>query len=310
MADRSVGRTRPTDAPGAGCFSCVIDDHPRFQLEALRWFTSLTELAGVEPGDLVVHVVGPTSTEALDYLRGRGVAIVGVGRFDPRSPHCNKVAAALALAKVGVDGVAVLSDTDVAFLEDPRRLAVPDAAVAGKPVDAPVPPPEVVEAIFDAAHLRRPARVPLAGEESTVAGNFNGGLYLVPGKQLARVATAWASWARWLLDRAELLEEWTVYVDQVAMALGLADVGLDALLLEIRWNTPVHDASRIRADAPVPAMIHYHQQVDHRGKLTKTGVPSIDGQIDRVNQVVEEARLTDLAPPPVRDIEPPTSVEA
>jgi hypothetical protein len=267
----------------------VVDDHPRFQLEALRWFTSLTELAGVEPTDLVVHVVGLTSTEALGYLGARGVTIRGVDRFDSRSPHCNKVAAALALAKAGVDGVAVLSDTDVAFLEDPRRLGVPDGAVAGKPVDAPVPPVEVVEAIFDAAQLPRPSRVPLPwGEgQSTVAGNFNGGLYLVPGDRLTRVATVWARWARWLLDRAELLEEWTVYVDQVAMALGLADAGLIASPLDVQWNTPIHDASRIRADAPVPAMIHYHRQVDSQGQLTKTGVASIDRQIDRINRVVE-----------------------
>ena len=36
-------------APVAGVFSCVVDQHPRFHLEALRWFASLTTVAGVDP---------------------------------------------------------------------------------------------------------------------------------------------------------------------------------------------------------------------------------------------------------------------
>ena len=292
-------RSGPYPSDAVGRFSCVIDDHPRFHLEALRWFTCLTELAGVDPADLVVHVVGPRSTDVLTYLRTRGVTVRGVERFDPRSPHCNKIAAALALAEDGVDGVAVLTDTDVAFLEDPRQLCMPGDAVAGKPVDAPVPPRKVIEAVFDAAGLERPAGLPLPWGDggSTVSGNFNGGLYLVPGGQLGRVSSAWSRWARWLLDRSELLEEWAVYVDQVAMALGLADARLVAVTLDVQWNTPIHDPGRIPAHAPVPAMIHYHQQVDEGGNILRTGIGSIDGQVDRVNEAIGAAwRQTRAAP--------------
>src|SRR5580693_10208728 len=52
----------------AGKFSCVIDSHPRFHLDALRWFSSLTRLAGVDAADLVVHAVGPARTDVLTYL--------------------------------------------------------------------------------------------------------------------------------------------------------------------------------------------------------------------------------------------------
>ncbi|MGH9078735.1 MAG: hypothetical protein ACRDYE_01415, partial [Acidimicrobiales bacterium] len=123
-----------------GVFSCVVDAHPRFHLDALRWFAALTTVAGVDPRELTVHVVGPADSDALGFLVGRGVSVRRVDPFDARSPHCNKIAGALRLAEDPIDGMAVLCDTDVVVLEDPRGLALPPRSIAGKIVDTPVPP--------------------------------------------------------------------------------------------------------------------------------------------------------------------------
>jgi Methyltransferase domain len=268
----------------------VVDEHPRFHLDALRWFASLTKLAGVSPTDLVVHVVGTGSSEVLDYLRSQGVTVCRVEGFDPRSPHCNKIAGALRLADQVIDGMAVLCDTDVALLEDPRPMSLEPGAIAGKIVDAPVPPLDVLLTIFAASGLPVPPKVqlPWGQDEWTLSGNNNGGLYLVPGPLLATVATAWAHWAGWLLDRADLLEEWAVYVDQVSMALALASEGIASAPLDVRWNTPTHDPTRIRADASEPAGIHYHQEVDRRGRIRMCGSASIDRSIGAANRAIDE----------------------
>jgi hypothetical protein len=276
------------DTPPIGCFSCVVDDHPRFHLDALRWFTTLTEVAGVDAGDLVVHTVGAESSEALDYLQGRGVAVRTVDRFDPRSPHCNKISGALRLADRPRGGIVALCDTDTVVLEDPRHLDLPSDAIGGKLVDAPVPPLPVILGIFTAAKVSAPPVVALPwGADQTVSGNNNGGLYLIPGPLLPRVAPAWAGWARWLLDRAELLQTWTVYIDQVAMALALADSGVGSVALDVRWNTPTHDPSRFPSDPQEPAIIHYHQQVDRQGRILPTGVAPIDRSIAVANAAID-----------------------
>ena len=272
----------------AGRFSCVVDDHPRFHLDAVRWFVSLTELADVTPSDLVVHVVGDDRSDALDLLRSHGVTVDRVDCFDVRSPHCNKISGALRLAERPVEGMAVLCDTDIVVFEDPRRLALPPGTVGGKPVDAPLPPLDVLRTVFAAAQVAEPAAVPLpwGPAAETLAGNSNGGLYLVPGPLLPRVAAAWAARATWLLDRLELLHEWSIYVDQVAMALALAGEGIATEPLDARWNTPIHDPGRIPVDPPVPAIIHYHQDVDRHGFLRITGREAIDDRIRRVNSAV------------------------
>jgi hypothetical protein len=91
-----------------------------------------------------------------------------------------------------------------------------------------------------------------------------------------------------LLDRAELLGRWAVHVDQVSMALALTATGTRSTALDVRWNTPTHDPTRIPRDAPEPSVIHYHQQVDLDGHLLTTGVPSIDRRIATANRVIDE----------------------
>ena len=283
------GSPEETDGVRArGTFSCVVDEHPRFHLEALRWFVSLTTIAGVDPGDLVVHVVGSDTSDALVHLRSLGVTMRSIEPFDPRSPHCNKVAGALRLAEVQTKGLVVLCDTDVAVLEDPRTLVLPPGSIGAKVVDTPVPPLEVLHGVFAAAGVPAPPTTPLPwGEnQATVVGNSNGGLYLIPAPLLPVLAQAWERWARWLLDRRELLLDWTFHLDQVAMVLALTAEGIGSEQLDVRWNTPIHDLSRVPPDPPIPAVIHYHQEIDLDGRLRTTGFPSIDRQIDRVNGAI------------------------
>jgi hypothetical protein len=275
-------------ATGDGLFTCVVDEHPRFHLDALRWFASLTEVAGVAPSELVVHAIGDDESDVLNFLRDAGAVVRSVDCFDVRSPHCNKISGALRLAEEPFEGVAVLCDTDIAVMEDPRRLALPPGTMAAKVVDAPVPPLEVLQNVFATSGLPTPATIPLpwGPGDRTLSGNSNGGLYLVPGPLLSRVANSWADWASWLLDRMELLEEWSVHVDQVAMALATAAEGVMTTPLDVQWNTPTHDPTRIPDDPPAPCVVHYHQQVDRRGLIGATGHAPIDGRLATANEAI------------------------
>ena len=287
---RRSPRSRSSPGGVTGTISCVVDQDPRFHLDALRWFASLTAVAGVDPSDLVVHVVGRADTDALATLRAKGVRVRPIEAFDARSPHCNKVAGALALAASGVTGLAVLSDADVVFCADPRTVEVAPGSVAAKPVDAPQPSLEVLDTVFSAAGVAMPAPVPLDfyPGATTVAGNGNGGLYLVPGTGLAAVATAWAGWARWLLERRSLLGPFGTFVDQVAMALALADRRIGAQRLPVRWNTPTHVPEWLTADAERPLALHYHGAVEVTGLLTPPGVPVVDEQVGLVNRAIAD----------------------
>ena len=72
-----------------------------------------------------------------------------------------------------------------------------------------------------------------------------------------------------------------LHLDQVAMVLALAAESVPTEQPDVRWNTPIHDPSRMPPDPPVPAVIHYHQEIDPDGRIRATGFPSIDRQIER-----------------------------
>jgi hypothetical protein len=277
------------EPPTPGVFACVVDADERFHLEALRWWATLRHVVEVDACDVIVHAVGGCSSDVLDYLRGRGVSILEVELFDGRSPHCNKISGALRLGALHqVEGTVVLTDTDVVVLEDPRRLLVDPSAVASRIVGGPFPPLQLLESVFEAARVRLPELVPVQRYpgEMTVAGNGNGGLYLVAGESVRLMAEGWARWARWLLDHRDLMGEAATHVDQVAMALALAEGGLRPQLLDLRWNFPSQNRRRIAADAPAPAVLHYHRAVDEQGRLEATGIASVDSQIELANAAI------------------------
>ena len=251
----------------------------------------------MDPSDLVVHVVGTLESEPLRHLQGQGVHVRPISAFDERSPHCNKVAGALRLGEDVHDGVVVLSDADTAILDDPRRIERPSGSLSAKTVDSSLPPIGVLTRIFEAAGVPTPADITLAhgSDQRTLRGNCNGGMYVLEGALLPQVSSNWATWARWLLDRSQLLEDWAVHVDQVAMALTLASEAIEWHSLDVTWNTPTHYQAFLPPDPPRPHMLHYHWEVDADGLLRPVDRASIDAQIEVANAAI--TRVFDEAAP-------------
>ena len=48
----------------------------------------------------------------------------------------------------------------------------------------------------------------------------------MPGPLLPTLAAVWAGWAHWILEHRDLLETWSIFVDQAAMTLTLAEAGI------------------------------------------------------------------------------------
>jgi hypothetical protein len=164
----------------------------------------------------------------------------------------------------------------------------PEHSVSAKTVDTSLPPPEVLTRIFETAGIPTPPDVPLPSrsDQHTVRGNCNGGVYLLEGALLPQVSSAWATWARWLLHRRELLEEWAVHVDQVAMALALAADAIEWHSLDVTWNTPTHYQGLIPPDPLRPHVLHYHWEVDTDGSIKPVGRASIDAQVEIANSAI------------------------
>jgi hypothetical protein len=294
-ADR---KPRETPLPGEDpkiAWSCLVDDTPQIWSSITPWLATATLLAGIEPSRIHVHHACALRPEIQALCATLGVNTIAVEPFDARSPHCNKIRQCA--SDFGDADRIVLTDVDIVFAARPPIETI-RAPVAGKLVDGPNPPMHILEQVFSEAGLPLPARhrnrfgTAQAGwmEFETLAGNFNGGLYILDAACLPVLDARWAHWARWLLERIALLGNWKVHVDQVAFCLALAESGWTSDLLTDAWNFPTH--RKVMASHDEPILLHHHGRLDAHQRLQPIDAPQASTAIARANRAIEQFQRT------------------
>jgi hypothetical protein len=271
-------------------WSCVVDDTPAIWSSLVPWIATAIDLAGIEPSRLYVHHVCALRPEIVALCRRLGINTRIAEPFDRRFPHTNKIRQFA--TSFGDVGHVILTDVDIAFASPPPldRIRTP---VAGKVVDLPNPPVEVLQRVVDACGLPRPAIWTNAfvnaqdarQEFETLRGNCNGGLLVIERDLLAPIGRAWAHWARWLIDRIDLLDRWTVHVDQVSFCLAVNQLGIDVGRLDDAWNFPL--GVRIDAGGIEPFLLHHHAAFENDRLLERGHAPRTRAAVARVNGVLE-----------------------
>ncbi len=285
-------------------WSCVVDDTPGIWSSLVPWLATAIDLGGIAPSRLYVHHVCPLRPEIV-ALCGRLAINTRVAEpFDRRFPHTNKIRQCA--TSFGDAKHVILTDVDIAFASPPpfARIRTP---VAGKAVDLENPPVEILRRIFAVSGLPTPTIWTNAfmtaqdgrAEFETFLGNCNGGLLIIDRRQLAPIGRAWAYWARWLIDRIDLLDRWAVHVDQVSFCLAVNQLGVDVGLLDDAWNYPL--GVRVASNGHEPFLLHHHAAFESDGLLKQQGsTAQTRNAIARVNGVIESfygRHLSDRACP-------------
>ena len=256
--------------------SFVVDGLPRLYYQAELLLFSLSRFARHPREHILVQCTTRVDPAFLAFLDAHGYRYRIIEPFLD-GKYCNKIRQLEAFADQDVDGVFLL-DADMFVLEP---LAPPEEGVfCGKVVDMPNPPLHVLQGIFAAAGIPPPAVVDTdtdRDDHRTLANNFNGGFYYVPGHRIATLRDAWKHWANWLFQRPELFEstQQATHTDQVSMAMALSGTGTPSRAIAANFNYPTHAADDLRtyrADLPV-SILHYHWLITEFGLL--------DGQLVR-----------------------------
>jgi SAM-dependent methyltransferase len=287
--------TTPSPSPASDrskvAWSCVVDDTPQIWSSITPWLATAIELAGIDPARIHVHHACDLRPEIAELCASLGVNTIAVAPFDARSPHCNKIRQCES-DFADADRV-VLTVVDIAFASRPPLEQI-KGAVAGKLVDCPNPPIEILDRIFVEAGMSRPracSNVCWRSQQGwasfdSLPGNFNGGLYVVDAVRIPALGARWAYWARWLLDRLPLLGQWRVHVDQVSFCLALAESGLETDVLSDAWNFPVHLPTPPGGEDE-PIVLHHHGRLDAHMRLLPVAEPRARPAIERVNRAIE-----------------------
>jgi len=262
-------------------YSCVVDRDPDFFFQSMVLISSLVDVAGVDPAHIFVHHIGEPDAAVAATYAATGVTVVPCAAYDGGNRYLNKLVQFDTAALAGFNKVA-LCDCDLAFLAPlPQRTG----PLFANPVDHPNPPLGMLRRVLGASGLAvkpEERRCIVAGR--TLAGNCNGGLYLIDAAVWRDLGASWRKWAAWLGENRALLPGFEKHSDQIAFALATWDLGLPVEPLGAEWNVPLHlDPARTVAHDADPAMLHFHREFGPDGEIRHTGNPSLDLAIDTVN---------------------------
>ena len=272
--------------------SCLVDDTPGIWNSIVPWLATALGLARIMPSNLHIHHVCALRPEIAQLCGRLGVRTHAVNSFDPRNLYANKIMQGS--TQYGQVKSVVLTDVDIVFTDTPPFSQL-HGVVAGKAVDMPNPPLEVLQEVFAAANI------PFVGictslyvEDGkavafeTLLGNFNGGMYVIPFNVIAPLAGRWAHWTRWLIDRGSLLGQWEKHADQVGFCLAVNELRLPMRLLDHRWNYPAH-IGQSAPHAP-PWILHHHARIDQDGALLPIDGPGLQECVETVNGAIRAFR--------------------
>lgn len=273
--------------------SMVIDDNERHYRDAAFLLYSLENCAGMSRRNIVVHCVDRVPACRTRALARAGYRVVSIPPFlDGR--YCNKLRQLDTFVNAAAceQMCVYLLDLDLIVLSP---LCVPDPdRLWGKIVDAPNPPLAVLDRIFAFAGVEPPSRVPCDWSSGdTLATNFNGGLYHIPGALIEPLRNAWQAFAAELHSRPDLFDDALQFnhVDQVSFSLAVAARQLPYGHLPANWNFPCHHVvvpRTLLAEEPIH-VLHCHDRRTDDGGVAPVldDLPLLAAAMQRVEPLVQ-----------------------
>jgi hypothetical protein len=274
-------------------FSCVVDQDPKFGRQAFVWVLTLLVYGCAETESLVIHTVGHYTGEYRKIFEDWGIETRVVKAFDVRHPNSNKLAQFESEALDAAD-YAVLCDCDISFSQDIH------AWMSGSSIRARIAsynglPQAGWEALFQSAGLAMPSgwMAALLNGVETLPTYCNGGIYIIPQAMLQALKEVWPRWTRWLLDHDSLIKPFQAYADQISFAMSCAELGatIDHLPLTLNYDgvAKLRTLQRLINRSEIdPLVLHYHE-LNARGRLTFTEIPSVNRQIRKINDLIQLA---------------------
>lgn len=272
-------------------YSCVIDNHPKFYWQGYIFVISLTKIAKVNPSRIFVHMT--SKNEYFEsFLRDNKINVKYIKPWGDNK-YCNKIQQLETTELKNADYV-FFCDADIAIIEDLTNLAEDNLNnIIGKTVDFPNPDINTLKTILDKFNLKYPhINKYTINKEETFDGNFNGGLYGIPGKKLHQVSTKWKYYAKEMLDSLEikkLLGNKVCHIDQISFFLSLQDLKFKYHILGYEYNCPTHINNSIELvkKSNKIKVLHYHSNLTDTGLLNNLNNHIIDRAVNIINESIK-----------------------
>ena len=276
------------------CYGCVVDDGPVFYWQCYIFINTLIKLAQVDGSRIFVHMTQRNS-QFERFLNENNVNIKYIKPWGDKK-YCNKLQQVETPELQNADYV-FLCDADMAVLKDLKYLLASNKnKIMGKTVDYDNPSFEKLKFVYDYFNANYPdSNEDTLNGASTFDGNFNGGLYGIPGNILKKFGKEWKRFASEMLNSHEIkkkLGDKFIHVDQISFSLALKYLNYPYVKLNNSENCPVHINNKDLLDKNLNrevSVVHFHHNLDSGGLINQTNNIFADDAIGKVNNVLRDS---------------------
>lgn len=270
---------------------CIGENKPNYFMKLKNLFLSIDKLGGeVTKFGRVVFFMEKPKVEYKTELEKMGVKIINSTPINPKYPHNNK--ARMLELDLGYKWY-VLLDHDTIVCKNFTKF-LNNKTFRAKPVDWSGPNIKLWKKIFRKFNLELPSiRYTTTSDAKEVIPYFNSGVLLVPGSYRKKLYDAWTYFIHELISFKEQLNNFTFFIDQIALTLALQKTNIEVTPLPIEMNFHIHIPvnDKFCPKKIDPYIIHYHRCIDKFGYLTSSKYPGVQKRIKEFNELLPQYKV-------------------
>lgn len=274
-----------------GAICCIGENKPDYFLKLKNLFISIDKLGGkISKLDRIVFFMGTPKVEYKSKLEQIGVKIINSIPINPKYPHNNKVR--MLEQDLGYDWYIML-DHDTIVCDDFLRF-LNKMTFKAKPVDWSGPNMQFWRKIFRIFELKLPnIRYTSTFDGKKIIPYFNSGVLIVPSQYRKKLYDTWTYYIHELISIKEQLNNYTFFIDQIALTLALQKTNIEVTPLPVEMNFHIHIPvnERLSPENIKPYIIHYHSYIEKSGYLKSSKYPGVQKKIIKFNKQLSQYKF-------------------
>lgn len=267
---------------------CIGENKQDYFIKLKNLFLSIDRLGGeISKLDRVVFFMEAPKVKYKKELEKMDVRVINSTPVNIKYPHNNK--ARMLELDLGYN-LYILLDHDTIVCDDFSKF-LNNNTFQAKPVDWSGPKLEFWKKIFNVFNLKLPVeRYTSTKDGKKIIPYFNSGVLLVPGSYRKNLYDAWIYYIHELISIKEQLDNFTFFIDQIALTLALQKTNINITPLPIEMNFHIHRPvnKMFCPEKSQPYIIHYHSCIDKSGYLNSSKYPRVHKKIKKFNEILKE----------------------
>lgn len=224
-------------------YCSIISDQVQYHRQIITWALSVINNLPKDQYIPYVFFTNHCPQGLIKWLKGKGVntRVVQGGIAKSTHRHTDKIIPFLLDFE---EDMVMVTDADV-YAVKPFPIN-PQSYISVPRNNMAMPPYYIWEKLYEDPEIIRPIVKgeallpnPITGSTITAKTNHSGGIIIMPNISKLLIAKQWLAWSKWVSDRQSVLQKFSIFTDQISLALTMHELNIEPDFLPDTHNVIV-----------------------------------------------------------------------